>query len=148
MVNWLDTYKPAASARLHLLLAAMMWTVVGAVLLFFGVRWLWGAETLYVWLLSVVAVLAGLLKASFVLKPAADRISKRIRTRGDRRCIGGFLSMRTWAFVVFMMVAGRILRGGLLPRTVVGFVFVAVGTALLLASFRLWLGWHRYSADA
>ncbi|UCC31617.1 MAG: hypothetical protein JSU86_04930 [Phycisphaerales bacterium] len=147
MGNWLDAYKPAASARLHLLLAAMMWTAVGAVLLFFGVRWLSGGETLYVWLLLVVAVLAGLLKASLVLKPAADRISKRIRIRGDRRCIGGFLSVRTWAFVVFMIVAGRTLRGGLLPRTVVGFVFVAVGTALLLASLRLWLGWHRYSAD-
>lgn len=148
MGNWLDAYKPAASARLHLLLAALMWTVVGAVLLFFGIRWLSSGETLHVWLLFVVAVLAGLLKASFVLKPAAYRIIERIRIRGDRRCIGGFLSVRTWAFVVFMIVAGRILRGGFLPRSVLGFVFVAVGTALLLASLRLWLGWHRYSANA
>jgi len=148
MRNRLDAYKPAASAQSHLLLAAMMWTGVGAVLLFFGVRWLFDARGPYVFVLLAVAVAAGLLKARFVLEHTTRRAIERIRTRGDGRCIGGFLSLRTWAFVAVMMTAGRLLRGGLLPRPVVGFVYVAIGTALLLASRRLWCAWYGHKVDA
>jgi hypothetical protein len=45
-----------------------------------------------------------------------------------------------------MAAAGYLLRHGLLPRTVVGLVYVAVGAALLLASRRLWQAWHRHHA--
>lgn len=142
MHDWVNTYKPAASVRLHLLLAAAMWTVVGSLLLFFGGRWLLTARGPYVWALLVVAIVIGLLKAQFVLGRAAQRMIQRIRTRGDGRRLGGFTSWRTWALVAVMATAGRLLRGGLLPRPVVGFIYVAVGTALLFATRLLWQAWR------
>ena len=142
MRDWLDAHKPSASARWHLLLAALMWTVVGGLLLFFGVRWVSGQPGAHAWLILLVAMTVGLLKARFVLHRTAARMIERIRTRGDGRCLGGFLSLRTWGFVVVMIGAGRLLRGGSLPRTVAGFVYVAVGVALLVASYRLWRAWY------
>ena len=110
MLKRLVTYKPAASAQLHLLLAALMWTVVGALLLLFGLRWTWAGHSWYTSLLLALAIVAGLLKARFVLRRTAGRAIERIRTRGDGRCLGGFLSWQSWLFVLLMMGAGRLLR--------------------------------------
>ncbi|MGB2986178.1 MAG: hypothetical protein WBE26_09875 [Phycisphaerae bacterium] len=148
MGDFLNAHKPATSARLHLLLAATMWTVVGIVLLFFGCRWVLARQTHYALLLLAAAVVAGLLKARFVLERTAGHMVERIRTRGDGRCLGGFLSVRSWAFVALMVTAGHLLRGGLLPRTAIGLIYVTVGTALLLGARRLWSAWYNHKVDA
>ncbi len=145
MRNRLEAYKPAAAARTHLLLAAAMWSVVGTLLLLFGVRWTLAGQIPLAWLLLASAVAAGLLKARFVLRRTAVRMIERIRTRGDGRCLGGFLSIRSWAFVALMAGTGRLLRGELLPRAIVGLVYVAVGSALIFASCGLWRAWYRHN---
>ena len=73
-----------------------------------------------------------------MLRRSAQRIIARIKSRGDGRCIGGFLSWRTWLLVALMVIGGRVLRRGLLPEAVVGLIYVLVGTALLLAAAQLW----------
>lgn len=145
---WLDRYKPAASARTRSLLAAVMWTVVGATLMYFGVRWTLSTGHHDTWWLLLIALCAGLLKSRWVLERSATRAVHRIRERGDGRCAGGFFSAKAWCFVVAMAGLGRVLRGGLLPRSVVGLLYVAVGTALLVASRRLWAGWLHLRTDS
>lgn len=143
MRDWLDAHKPAVSVRVHLLLAAMMWTLVGIALLFFGVCRVSSGQVASNSLLLVLAVVAGCLKGRFVLDRAAGHVMERIRTRGDGRCIGGFLSLWTWALVALMMSAGRLLRGSFVPRAIVGLIYAAVGIALLVAARRLWHAWYR-----
>ena len=103
-----------------------------------GVRWLLAWRSTYVWLVAPVAVTVGLLKGRVVLERSAVRIIERIRERGDDRCVGGFLSPKTWLLVLLMMVSGRVLRAALLPTPMVGFLYAAIGVALLWASRRLW----------
>ena len=146
MSDPLNTLKPAVPARWHLLLAALTWTVVGSLLSVFGTRWIIVSSPWTKMVLMAIAAAMGILKARFVLDRAADRIIKRIRDRGDGRCIGGFLSLPTWCLVAVMAGTGRWLRGGLLPHTLVGFIYLAIGIALLLACRRLWLGWFRYDS--
>jgi hypothetical protein len=143
MREWLETYKPRASARWHLLLAALLWTLVGMLLLLFGSAWVLQANVAYTPVLLTVAVVAGLAKTWLVLNRTARRIVDRIRSRGDGRCLGGFLSVRTWLFVAGMMAAGRWLRTGPTPKAAVGLVYVAVGIALLLGSRILWQAWRQ-----
>jgi hypothetical protein len=144
MHDWMRSLKPAAPARVHVLLAALMWTVVGGTLFLFGVRWTLMGSWHHVHVLIAVAIAVGLLKSRFLLDRAARRAVERIRQRGDGRCLGGFLSLRSWGFVVIMMICGRILRGGLLPRPLVGLLYAAVGTALLLSARSFWWAWKRY----
>jgi hypothetical protein len=141
--NWIQAYKPAASRRTHLLLASLLWSAVGTLLLVFGVWWVVHGHSRYAPGLVVVAVGIGVVKARFVLARTARRMIDRILARGDGRCIGGFLSIRTWLVVVVMASAGRWLRSGPIPHLIVGFIYAAVGTALLLASRHLWRAWHR-----
>lgn len=137
---WLRAHAPVAGRRTHLLLAAAMWSIVGVLLLFFGARWAWPSR--YRFLLLPSAVLIGAIKAHLVLGRAARRIIARIEARGDGRCIGGFLSPKTWLLVAAMAGTGRLLRSGPVPRVAVGFIYTAVGAALLPASLHLWRAWQ------
>jgi hypothetical protein len=141
MRAWLEAHKPAASRRAHLLLAACMWSTVGSLLLFFGTRWLlehrWGPIVL------PIALAVGALKAHFVLDRAAGKIIERIHSHPDDRCIGGFLSLKSWATVAVMMIAGRLLRGSETIRPLVGPLYAAIGTALLLSSRHIWRSWRQ-----
>jgi hypothetical protein len=138
---WIDTIKPAAPARIHLLLAAVLWSAVGAALMAVGARWELEVRTPVTPWLIAAAVAGGWLKARWVLARTGRRIAGRIAARGDGRCIGGFLSLPSWALVLVMVVAGRLLRGGLLARHLVGLLYVLVGTGLLVASRVLWRAW-------
>lgn len=139
----LERWKPRASGRTQLLLAGGLWSVVGTLLLIFGSRWTLealGAATGA--LVLVLGIGAGLLKGRFVLDRAAGRIADRIAVRGDGRCAGGFLSWQTWLLVALMSGAGRLLRGGLLPRFVVGPLYAAIGAGLLFSSRVAWRHWR------
>ncbi len=141
MRRWRETYKPAAPARFHLLLAASLWTTVGAVLLLVGTHWVLSGQMPHAPLWLALAVAGGLLKARFVLRRATRRIITRIRARGDGYCIGGFLSLQTWLLVAVMAIGGRLLRGGLVPIHMVGLVYVLIGCGLLVATGQLWRAW-------
>jgi hypothetical protein len=143
MSDRLEKLKPTGSRRVQLMLAAVMWTVVGAALLTVGVIWLVQSGVWWWPWLLVAAVAVGMLKTVFVLNRAAGRVIERIRHRGDGRCLGGFLSWRTWLLALGMMAAGFILRHSHVPHVILGPVYSAVGAALLLASAKMWRAWGR-----
>ncbi|MCK5376249.1 MAG: hypothetical protein KAJ97_04145 [Acidobacteria bacterium] len=138
----MDSHKPAAAAHVHLMLVGLMWTVVGVALVGWGGRWLWQSPIPAAPWLAVLALAIGAFKARFVLDRAARRIVDRIRERGDGRCLGGFLSIRSWALVAAMAGGGRLLRGSHLARGLLGVLYIAVGTALLLSSRVAWRAWR------
>jgi hypothetical protein len=145
--RWVERLKPAAPARRHLLLAAAMWTVVGFVLAAVGTVWTVRApHPLSPWLLPIAAAL-GLVKARWILDAAGRRIVERIEARGDGRCLGGFLSLRSWALVAVMIIGGRLLRAGGVDLHLVGLLYVVVGTGLLLASRIPWQAWWSRGAS-
>lgn len=118
-----------------------MWMAVGAALAGFGAWWSWQAASDIAPWLAAGAVAIGTVKSRLVLDRAARRVVERISVRGDGRCLGGFLSLRTWGMVVLMMVVGCLLRGSL-ARGIVGPLYIAVGTALCLSSRISWRAWR------
>ncbi len=104
---------------------------------------MWLNQEGLVWL-APIAALPGILKALFVLDRAAAKGVARIRERGDGRCIGGFLSVKSWLLVLVMMAGGRLLRAGYLPKTLIGFLYVAIGVALVFGSRRPWVAWRHF----
>lgn len=141
--RWLELHKPTGSARSQLLLAEMMWTVVGSVLLSLGLHWVVQRYHGPGWAYAVPFLLLGLIKSRFVLDRVAKRTIHRIRTRGDDHCVGGFFSPVSWALIAGMMVLGQVLRASPLPRAGVGFLYVTVGSALLVSSRLLWKEWRQ-----
>jgi len=135
---WHERYKPAASRRTQLLAAALLWTAVGVGLATYGgVRTLRGAGGLGV-ILFPAAIVAGAAKGRWVLARSARRNLQRILERGEGRCLFGFLSLRSWALVAFMVLLGRTLRHHAATAPIVGPVYLAVGVALLVGSLEIW----------
>ena len=139
--RWLELHKPRAVARTQLLLAEVMWTGVGTMLLSLGLIWIVRRYHGMGWAYAAPFLLLGLLKGRFILDRVGRRTIARIHTRGDSHCVGGFFSPTSWLLIVGMMVLGQVLRTSPLPRAVVGFLYVLVGTGLLLSSRMFWREW-------
>ena len=147
MTHWTDSHKPAAGVATHLMLAWLMWAAVGAALAGVGAWWLWEAAPGAAPWIAAGALAVGAAKSRLVLDRAAARIVTRIRARGDGRCLGGFLSLGTWGLVILMMVTGRLLRGTF-AHVVVGPLYLAIGTTLLVSSRVTWRAWRESRSDS
>jgi hypothetical protein len=129
---------PVASRTTHLLAAGIMWALVGLVVFVTGTIWIVRSGS--PWALPVLALsgFLGYLKSRFILRRTAERTVRRIEERGDDRCLGGFLSWKSWLLVLAMMLLGRWLRKSPLPILWRGLIYAAIGVALSLSSLRIW----------
>ncbi|MCG6917093.1 MAG: hypothetical protein LJE89_06050 [Deltaproteobacteria bacterium] len=143
MSSWLETYKPVASSRVQLLLAGLMWSLVGVGLISVGTYWVLSSSSHIIGLLAI-SLFIGLGKSLLILDRVAGRIVKRIASRGEGRCLVGFFSLRAWALVIIMMLMGRILRGAGISYALLGLIYAAVGTSLLMSSRSIWLAWKEH----
>jgi hypothetical protein len=126
---------------MQLWLTAAMWSCVGAGLFSVGTYWLLkNGETRGV-ILLVIAAGVGLGKARLVLDRTTLCNIDRVKSRGEDRCFGGFLSPRVWILVIGMMLLGRILRTIGLPKPILGLIYGAVGIGLLYSSRLIWRAW-------
>lgn len=138
---------PAASRRTHVLAAGIMWSLVGTGILAAGCVWIFRSRSPAAVPVLLLAFAAGAAKARIVLDRAAREIMARIESRGDGRCLGGFLSWKSWLLVATMILLGRALRASPLPLIVRGGIYAAIGAALLIASRSFWLGRRGRSID-
>ena len=141
MTSWFETYKPVASSRMQLWLGGAMWSCVGAGLFFVGTYWLLNNGETRGFILLVIAAGLGLGKALLVLDRTTLRNIDRVKSRGEDRCFGGFLSPGVWIIVIGMMLLGRILRTIGLPKPILGLIYGAVGIGLLYSSRLIWRAW-------
>jgi len=131
-------YKPGVSIRSHLILAALIWTIVGSVLMIIGIYWAHAAGHL---LYGLSGVLVGTAKSYFILDRVARKNIRRIRDFEDKVCFGSVYSWKTWLLVAAMIGLGRLLRTTVLSGQVAGLIYAAVGWGLLLSSRLMWKTW-------
>jgi len=143
MSSWLETCKPVASSRLQLLLAGCTWSTVGTGLICVGTYWLGSSSSHFISLLAISLCL-GVGKSILILDRVAKKIVERIELRGEGRCLASFYSLRAWALVILMMAMGRILRGAGISYSILGVIYAAVGTGLLMSSRSIWLAWKHH----
>jgi len=138
MSKFLQRYKPGVSRKSHLFLAALLWTIVGILLMRRGVLWLMvDGNVVY----AVPAVLIGTLKSLFILDKSAKKSIDRILDLADGSCLGAVYSVKTWLLVIGMMAMGVLLRKSSIPFEIVGFLYVMVGWALFFSSRTGWKFW-------
>jgi hypothetical protein len=138
---------PRAGTQVQLVAAATTWLVGLGFLLVRGVLLIEEPAGVLRWNAAIVpvaalAVVLGVVKARLVLVKYAHRAVDRITGRG-RSCFFGFFSWTSWAFIAVMMGGGTLLRHSALVdsaagRDVLAVVYIAVGTALLIADRVLW----------
>lgn len=94
-------------------------------------------------LLLPIALLIGSCKALFILDKVAVHAVRRIERFDDNTCLGAVFSWKSWMLVMMMMALGILLRQSMLPRPLLGTLYVAIGWALFFSSRHGWLAWYR-----
>ena len=133
-------FKPGVKRKTHLLLAALLWSVVGVILMIRAAFWLVHA---HLTVLAVPAVVLGSLKSHFVLDKTAIKSINRILLLEDGTCLGAVYSMKTWLLVMVMMTMGILLRHSALPRPWLGILYATIGWGLFWSSRLGWRAWQQ-----
>jgi hypothetical protein len=130
----LKCFKPHVDRFWLLLVAGSLWSVVGLVLCGLASYWFSTLE----WPINGVVALAGfglgILAYVFVFSRVAAKNIERIRRQPLRVCLFAFQAWRSYLLIVVMVGLGYTLRHSHLPRLILAAVYLAIGTALTLAS--------------
>lgn len=137
--------EPAANRKTLMFIAGGLWATAGIVLLARAVPWLIAARAAGA-AAGALGVLAGILKGRLVFVPLAMRNVVRINALSPHKekiCLFAFQAAWSYILIAFMITLGILLRLSPLSRTVIGGVYVAIGSALLIASASyLRSGWN------
>ena len=130
----------------HLLIAASIWTIVGAGLLTMGgVFWfhfpyLGDLDTEHI-ASGSVALTVGLLKGKFILDKTANRVIENTTNLQEPNPFKSIFQMfggKTIALIASMMGIGVILRAAGVSFEIRGLIYLAVGTGLLWSCRQYW----------
>lgn len=135
----ISRFKPGVKRQTHLLLAALLWSCMGAVLMLRGVAYL--KQTEYPYILAVVGCALGFLKSFTILDRVARKSLHRIEQFNDGTCLGAVYSLKTWALVVCMIGMGVLLRMSPLPLSFLALLYCTIGWSLFFSSRHGWYTW-------
>ena len=144
----MERMRPLVARHWLFLLAGVMWTGVGLMLL--ARAWTWLAVMPRPWqvgLLVVSGVAAGLFYWFMFTKTVAKNICRLCRLP-DPVSIFAFNSPKGYVLIFFMIGLGIALRHSGLDRRLLAFVYVAMGATLFLASTHFHLQFYRVGVKA
>lgn len=114
--------------------AAVLWAGAGVILLVRALPWLAAAGQMG-WAVGIGSLGLGFLKSRLIFVPLASRNIERIEALSPHKekiCVFAFQALQSYLIIVLMIGLGIALRLSPLPRLVLGGVYTAIGSALLL----------------
>jgi len=140
----IDLFTPRISKHYLLLVAALVWTFAGGMLLFRGyLMLLQNPEYLLVKLLG--CLFGGLVFFRLVFhKISAKHISRMKNLSGERSCMFAFFNFRSYFMMAAMITTGIILRKtGIISSEYLSLVYLTMGIPLLTSSFRFYYAFFK-----
>lgn len=117
-----------------LLLAGLLWTGVGGMLVALATGWIAHSSVLA----GAVASVFGAATAVFAWRVLFSRIARRnierIQAKEGWACVFSFQAWRSYLLVAFMVALGVTLRHSAIPRAILAYAYLAIGGALSLSS--------------
>jgi hypothetical protein len=127
--------KPAVKRKYLFIISGLMWTAVGLALLRFAYSWLINLDEGKCIFTALIGIGLGIAIAAFGLSKIARKNIKRINLLPEKPCMFAFQAWRNYLTIALMITMGVFLRThSFLPKPYLAVVYVAMGTALLIAS--------------
>jgi len=127
---------PAARRATLVLVAGIVWSLVGLTLVSVAVVWLFSSPRC-----AVILLLGGAVAGYVIYRLGFSHLARknlvRIYTQApqkDKVCVFAFQNIRSYFLVVIMMGLGYGLRHSGIPKTYLAPVYLAIGLGLLLSS--------------
>jgi len=135
----MNRFLPRVSKRYLILVAAMVWTFAGGMLLFRGFTTTHSQETH--WTIKVVfCIVGGLLFYRAMFDRISSKHVNRIKMMEiERPVIFSFFNLKSYLMMFSMITMGITLRlSGLVSPVHLAMVYVTMGIPLLMSSFRFY----------
>ena len=131
-----ERWKPAVPKNGLLFMAGMIWLTIGGLMNSLAYFWLKHENTTPVVLITTTGFVVALLIHHFGFLRIVDRNLGRILSLEGRRCLFAFMPWKSYLLVMVMILGGIVLRHSTLPRSYLAFLYIAIGTSLMLSSVR------------
>ena len=138
----LKKLNPAVSKYWLIVLAGLMWSAVGIILLRLAYIWLATVN----WSLGLPLGSLGIISALAVYRYSFSKIAlkniARLCLLPDKYCVFAFQAWKSYLIIIFMIMLGITLRYSPMPRHFLAVIYTTIGGALFLSSFhfyrRIW----------
>jgi hypothetical protein len=132
----LEKFNPAVDKKILVLLAGLMWSGVGVMLICFAVTWLGKYPGKGVLLFYAAGFLAALPIHHFGFLKIADKNLNRLLPLTKKKCVFSFMTWRSYFIVLVMVAMGITLRHSSIPKQYLSVIYNGIGLALFLSSIR------------
>ncbi len=141
----LTNFLPHVSKRYLLLVAALVWTFAGGMLLFRGYT-LNNPMPVFWWLKLSACVAAGLLFFKLMFNRISAKHVQRIQNLPtERPVVFSFFNLKSYLMMFSMITLGITLRkSGAVPPEYLSFMYITMGIPLLMSSFRFYYSFLNY----
>lgn len=129
--------KPAVNRKWLIVISGLMWSGVGIFLNILAYNWLKSFNNNQILISIIIGIFLGLIIARFGFGNIANKNVNRILAYPKHACIFAFQEWKSYILIVVMMSMGIFLRTtGLIPKFILVPIYIGIGTALFLASFK------------
>lgn len=129
-----QNYHPRVNKIWLYLIAGIMWSGVGLMLLSLSARWLVDLHSGWATAIGLFGLLLALAAYRFGFSKIARKNILRLHGLLDRVWLFAFMPWKSYLVVVGMMALGMALRHSLIPRSYLAVIYATIGGALFLSS--------------
>jgi hypothetical protein len=132
----LKSLKPAVSKTWLIVLAGLMWSIVGMMLCRLAYRWLAGVQWRWVAPLELLSIVLALMAHQFCFSRIARKNIVRLSLLTEKTCIFAFQRWKSYFLIGLMISLGVVLRNLPIPKPYLAILYTTIGGALFLASLQ------------
>jgi hypothetical protein len=132
----LKSFKPAVSKTWLIVLAGLMWSVVGLMLCRLAHHWLVIIQWRWIVPQELLGAILALTAHKFCFSRIAQKNIARLSLITEKTCIFAFQRWKTYLVILLMIIIGITLRNSPIPRPYLAVAYTTIGGALFLASLQ------------
>ncbi|OIP04692.1 MAG: hypothetical protein AUJ97_02410 [Bacteroidetes bacterium CG2_30_32_10] len=143
----INSLKPAISKKHLLVIAGIIWSFAGGMLLTKGISLLLIEKSNIIFEL-IIGVTLGILFYFFMFsKISFKHIDRIFRIEITKPCLFSFFSIRSYVMMILMISTGIGLRKlDIINHEVLSVFYITMGTPLLMSSMRFYYYWFKYKS--
>jgi drug/metabolite transporter (DMT)-like permease len=134
----MEKLKPAVSKHWLFIIAGIMWSAVGLMLIWRAVGWYSAIEGDWAIVMVLLGVALALAVYYFMFSKIARKNLKRLCQHPDKVCLFAFQSWQGYLIIVFMVSLGIGLRNSPFPKPWLAVIYTGIGGGLFIASLHFY----------
>ena len=147
-MHWIKHLTPRIARRYLFVVAALVWTFAGSMLLLRGIL-LFMDDDYLLWIRLTISIIAGILFYRLLFSNISRKHAGRISgMQLEKSCIFSFFNVRSYILMLLMITAGISLRkSGILTAIYLPVIYVTMGIPLFISSFRFYYAFAVYPSN-